>query len=110
MNRDLLALYQADQDDHQRELRHDAPGYPAMRRRDRERRQRVAALLAVADDMTAQDRYHAAWVLNHGDAPDDAWQAHALAKRAADDGHRPARWLAAAAFDRWRMYRGEPQR
>jgi hypothetical protein len=33
-----------------------------------------------------------------------------LARAAALDGYAPARWLAAAAYDRWCMYRGLPQK
>ena len=54
--------------------------------------------------------YHAAWLLNHGDAPAEARRAHELAREAAGRGHAPARWLAAAAYDRWCMYEGRPQR
>lgn len=110
MNRELLDLYQSDVTDHGRGLEHGTRYHEAMRARDRQRRQRAAEIMAAGGSTAPEDLYHAAWIFNHGDAPEDAWQAHALAKRAAADGHRPARWLAAAAFDRWRMYRGEPQR
>jgi TPR repeat protein len=59
---------------------------------------------------TAQDYYHAACIFQHGDEPEDAWQAYELALEAARQGHRPARWLAAAAHDRWLMYQGKPQK
>ena len=120
MSRDLLDLYRADDRDHARGLSHTSPGYAAMRERDRQRRRRVREILAAAatpgadalsaDALSAEALYHAAWILNHGDAPEDARQAHELATESAERGHRPARWLAAAAYDRWRMYRGEPQR
>jgi len=54
--------------------------------------------------------YHAAWLLNHGEMPGEAAQAHALAREAAEGGYAPARWLAAAAYDRACMYAGRPQR
>jgi hypothetical protein len=36
--------------------------------------------------------------------PEDAKQAHVLALRSSELGYRPARWLAAASYDRWQMY------
>jgi hypothetical protein len=48
--------------------------------------------------------------MNHGDTPEDARNAHILALRSSELGHRPARWLAAAAYDRWQMYQGKPQK
>ncbi len=38
----------------------------------------------------------------------DVWQAHALARRAAELGHRTN--LAAAAYDRWLLIQGKPQK
>ncbi|MEM6286338.1 MAG: hypothetical protein AAF845_04195 [Bacteroidota bacterium] len=110
MNRELLALYQADRREHGQGLTHGTPAYDAMRARDRQRRQRVAEIMAEGDVTAPEDVYHAAWIFNHGDTPEDAWQGHTFAKQAADLGFRPARWLAAATYDRWRMYQGQPQR
>ncbi|QYF85780.1 hypothetical protein [Brevundimonas sp. PAMC22021] len=84
--------------------------YAALRRRDADRRKRVLHLLAAAPPSTAQDFYAAAWVLNHGDRSDEAYQAHQLATRADQLGYRNARWLAAAALDRSLMYSGRPQK
>ena len=49
-------------------------------------------------------------LLQHGSALEDYWRAHELAKASADGGYAPARWIAAAAYDRWLMHQGEPQR
>jgi hypothetical protein len=87
--------------------------YVALRDRDRGRRvdaERLLALLDEAGATSATDLYHTAWLFNHGDAPADALRAHELARRAADLGHEPARWLSAAAYDRWCMYEGRPQK
>ena len=81
-----------------------------MRTRDAARRLRVMELV-VADALhTAEDFYYAAWIMNHGDTPDDARNAHILALRSSELGHRPARWLAAASYDRWQMYQGKQQK
>ena len=90
------------------------PEYRAMRARDAERRgtgERLLAELRASGQATAADLFHAAWLLNHGDAPDEARRAHELAREAAAlGGVAKARWLAAAAYDRWCMYDGRPQR
>jgi hypothetical protein len=81
-----------------------------MRARDLKRRERVMELVAANELHTAEDYYHAAWVMNHGDTADEARNAHALALRSCKFGYRPARWLAAASYDRWQMYQGKPQK
>jgi hypothetical protein len=67
-------------------------------------------LVAASELASAEDYYHAAWIMNHGDTADDARQAHLLALRSSELGYRPARWLAAASYDRWQMYQGKPQK
>jgi hypothetical protein len=57
-----------------------------------------------------EDYYQAAWILNHGESVAEIWQAHTLAKEAVTRGLRRARWLAAATYDRWLMYQGQPQK
>jgi hypothetical protein len=86
------------------------PEYAALRTRDADRRAQVDAILAAGHDLSASDRFAAAWVLNHGDTVDDAQRAHELAREAAREGHGGAKWLAAAALDRSLMYAGRPQR
>lgn len=110
MHPELQALHEADREDHACELMAGTPEYAAMRARDAQRRARARAILDALPDAAPVDLYRAAWIFNHGDTPEDARFAHDLATRAAAGGHAPARWLAAAAFDRWCMYRGLPQR
>jgi hypothetical protein len=81
-----------------------------MRRRDVERRTRALQIVAATGSLTAEDYYHAAWIMNHGDTADDARHAHTLALRSSELGYRPGRWLAAASYDRWQMYQGKPQK
>ena len=116
----LAGLYADDVREHSAGRTAGTPEYRAMRARDAERRRAADRLLAElrgAGRATAADLYHAAWLLNHGDAPDEARRAHELARAAAEiggadgaDGADGARWLAAAAYDRWCMYDGRPQR
>lgn len=110
MHSELLSLYQADRQDRLSSPKHNTPAYLALRERDSQRRARVAAIIATEELSDAADYYHAAWIMNHGDSCEDARNAHLLALRSSDLGHRPARWLAAASYDRWQMYQGKPQK
>lgn len=104
-NEELRAIFEADQAD-----RHGAMPQDVIER-DRARRARVEQLLADGAVRSAEDHLHAAFVFQHGDELAHYWQAHELALRAdelGDQGH--ARWLAAAAYDRWLMFQGRPQR
>jgi hypothetical protein len=104
MNTELLSLYIADRQERVSQPKAPTPEYKAMRARDLERRTRVMEIVAADDLHTAEDYYHAAWIMNHGDTPDDARNAHLFALRSSELGYRSARWLAAASYDRWQMY------
>lgn len=101
---ELRAIFEADQAD-----RLDEVLPPDLADRDRARRRRVTELLAAGAAST-DDLYHAAMVFQHGDKADDWRRAHELALRSAELGHPDARWLAAAAYDRWLMGQGRPQK
>ena len=104
VNEELRALLAADQED-----RGGGKLSPDALERDRVRLRRVKELLDDGAAEDADDLFCAAVILQHGSALEDYWQAHELAKASADGGHAPARWLAAAAYDRWLMHQGEPQ-
>jgi hypothetical protein len=110
MNDELLALYEADRQERIDMPRVSTPEYQGMRARDLSRRERVMELVADVQLHAAEDFYHAAWIMNHGDNPTDARHAHLLALLSNGLGYRPARWLAAASLDRWLMYQGKPQK
>src|SRR5689334_7999173 len=110
MNNEFLALFQADRRERVNQPKVNTPEYKAMRARDLERCGRVMQIVTKRDLDTPEDYYHAAQIMNHGDTPEDAENAHRLALRAAELGYRSARWLAAASYDRWQMYQGKPQK
>jgi len=110
MNNELLSLYEADRHERVKQPKVNTPEYKAMRARDLQRRERVMEIVSEDKLHTAEDFYHAAQIMNHGDTPQDAKNAHMLALRSSNLGHRPARWLAAASYDRWQMYQGKPQK
>jgi len=69
--------------------------------------------MSLLDDgqvRTAADFYHAAMILQHATLPEHNHLGFELARRAADAGHPGARWLAAAAMDRWLMKKGLPRK
>lgn len=104
-NTELRRLFEADQAARtSKRLHSDLPQQDATRRR------RVAELIAAGGLVEAEDYYHAAMIFQHGANLDDYWQAHELALKSAEMGHRAARWLAAAACDRWLMQQGQPQK
>lgn len=82
MNDELRAMYDADVWEHRHGYGLGTPHYVAMRDRDRARRQRTAELIAAEALETADDYLYAARLFQHGDTPEDAWQAHTLALRA----------------------------
>ncbi len=110
---ELAALHAADYAEHGAVPPLGTPAYAALRERDRRRRALAGAALErlrASGGATPEALYHAAWLYNHGDDAGDARLAHALAREAAERGYAPARWLAAAAYDRSCMYEGRPQR
>jgi hypothetical protein len=106
VHQELRALFEEDQADRRGEFPTD------MYQRDERRRRRVEELLAQATLTDPDDLFHAAMVFQHAGGDRACYlRAHELAKRAAELGStRPARWLAAAAYDRWLMTGGLPQK
>lgn len=76
---------------------------------DAARRKEAAALISNGDIVTADDYYHAAYIFQHGDAPEDYLKAHTLATASALRGRADAAWIAAATLDRYLQSMGKPQ-
>jgi hypothetical protein len=116
MNQELRDLFVADQADRLRDLTFDTPDYWQMRERDAQRRQRVRGLLVQGEVSAPDDYFHAALIFQHGETLEDIWQAHELARKAAElgatqsMGPKDSYWLAVAARDRWLMYQGKAQK
>jgi hypothetical protein len=110
MHQKLAALFAADRRDHATPQMAGTPEYAEMRKRDADRRSQAAAILRDESPDTPVDWYHAAWLFNHGDTIAEAETAFRLAERAAAGGYEPARWLFAAAYDRYCVYSGLPQK
>lgn len=97
VNPELKAIFEADQAD-----RRDSK---LSLERDRERLERVKQLLAEGAAVAGIDFFNAAMPFQHSSSRDDVWRAHELCLKAVELGYGKARWLAAAAYDRWLMYR-----
>jgi hypothetical protein len=109
-HQEIRQMCEDDVHEHAQGYHQGTPAYAAMRERDQQRRQRVRELIASGALQVAADYFHAARIFQHGDVPEDAWQAYEFALQAANLGETRARWLAAAAYDRWLMYSGKPQK
>ncbi len=68
---------------------------------DTERRGRTRELLLQGQIRTRQDFWHAAFIFQHGQTPEDFLMAHTLACAAMVKGHPQASWIAAASLDRY---------
>jgi hypothetical protein len=110
MNDELHKLYDENISDHRMGYSHGTEDYWVMRERDRQRRECVQDFISDNQVTLAVDYYYAACIFQHGDSPEDAWQAHRLALKAAELGEQRALWLTAAAYDRYLMYQGKPQK
>jgi hypothetical protein len=110
MNSELKRLFEADQNERVDHPHYGTPEYLVLRDRDRQRCNKAAVILNAIEKPVAEDFHHAAMIFQHGESIELIWQAHEYAMKAAKLGYRPARWLAAAAYDRWLMYQGRPQK
>jgi len=72
-------------------------------------RKRVRELLNSGTLTTGKEFEKAAFVFQHGDAPDDFLFAHILAMVAVKKGNADAIWIAAATLDRYLNKIGQPQ-
>jgi len=76
---------------------------------DARRRKITAGLIASGALKSADDFYHAAYVFQHGDVPEDYLKAHALATAAVAKGRSDAVWIMAATLDRYLQAIGKHQ-
>lgn len=109
LNAELERLYNEDQADRAPEM--GRIDWSVVGKRDEERRKRVLEIVAQGGAKEAPDYYHAAMVLQHGQAPEDFDKAHQWCVKAIelDPEYPGARWLAAASQDRYLMNLGKPQ-
>ncbi|MEZ4703458.1 MAG: DUF6624 domain-containing protein [Rhodothermales bacterium] len=106
-NQQLTALYEADQAERTGAI----ADWSIVAQNDRDRRARVQAMRDADSLHTANDFYHAAMIFQHGEDQQAYEQALELALKsvALDSTHAEARWLVAAATDRYLLSRKRPQ-
>jgi hypothetical protein len=107
-NPELKRLHDEDQADRASE----AVDWSVVGPRDHARQKRVKELFSGKALRTANDYYHAALILQHGDVPEDFLLAHEFCVVAILKGRndKETAWLAASAEDRYLMNIGRPQR
>ena len=97
---ELQQLYKADQKDREGPIAQSID-WTAVSARDAKRRNRVREIIKSGRVRTGKDYERAAMVFQHGSTPEDILMAHVLAVTALGKGNTDARWLAAAALDRF---------
>jgi hypothetical protein len=105
-NPEMTAIFVADQAAREEPAKID---WEVVAAADKARRTRTLALLDSGALDSADDFYHAAYVFQHGDDPEDFLKAHALAIVAVARGKQEATWIAAATLDRYLQRIGQPQ-
>ncbi|MGD0125730.1 MAG: hypothetical protein ABSF46_10245 [Terriglobia bacterium] len=106
-NPEMQRIFEADQKDRQ-------PGvgkidWGVVERADAFRREQTRQLLSTGKLHTGEDFERAAFVFQHGDAPDDYLLAHTLAMVAVARGRGGALWIEAATLDRYLNSVHQPQ-
>lgn len=109
LSQELAEIAKADQDDRKGDARLSEDAVKALKERDAKRRERVVMMVRASQVVTADDYYHAALVMQHGEVPEDFLLAHELAMVAAFKGRADAKWLSAASLDRLLQSIGRPQ-
>lgn len=108
-NAELQQIFKADQAD--RMSPPSGPdGWKAISARDAQRLARVKELVAAGAPKVGADFLAAGFVFQHGGELEHYAMAREMGAEAARRGHPGGLWLAAAAWDRWLMMAGRPQR
>jgi len=107
---ELRAMYRADQSDREFTSPPTAEDWAGISSRDAERLRRVHELLKGNNLSIAEDFYHAAMILQHGDESEDVLLAHILSTAAGFMGDERGYWLSAASLDRYLLRTRMPQR
>ena len=104
-NAEMTAIFEADQKDRMTP----SIDWAVVGAADRKRKARTQELLDSGALHSGDDFYHAAFLFQHGDGPNDYLKAHLLATIAAARGKPQAVWIAAATLDRYLQSIGKPQ-
>ncbi|WP_423819688.1 hypothetical protein V5739_03640 [Salinimicrobium sp. TIG7-5_MAKvit] len=82
--------------------------------RDKKRLKQVKVICKQENDLIPIDKFHAAFVYHHSDNTEDYKMAYQLADAAAEapslQEHYQVQWLRKAAYDRWMISIGKPEK
>lgn len=106
-NEEMRRIFEADQKDRQAGFA--KSDWSVVNKRDAARRETVRQLLAEGKLRSGKDFERAAFVFQHGGAPEDYLLAHTLAMVAVARGDGNAIWIAAATLDRYLQSIHQPQ-
>lgn len=104
-NAEMTAIFEADQADRKTP----SIDWAVVAAADKRRKARTQELLDSGALQSGDDFYHAAFLFQHGDGPNDYLKAHLLAMIAAARGKPQAVWIASATLDRYLQSIGKPQ-
>ncbi len=110
MHNELQFLFEVDQQDCLNQPPDGTPEYFALRKKCKERITIVTEILKSKTNLSGTDYFNASIIFMHGDCPDDFWKAYQVALKSVDQNHNEAKRFAAAAYERWLMYQGKPQK
>jgi hypothetical protein len=110
MHNGLKILFDQDQYECLNQPPDGTPEYLELRKKCKVRISKVKEILDSDRNLSGDDYFHGCIIFMHGDCPDDFWQAYNLALKAVDGNYTGAKRFAAAAFDKWLMYQGKPQK
>lgn len=110
MHKKLQQLFEEDQLECLNQPPDGTPEYLALKKKCKDRIGMVTDILKSETILSGVDYFNACIIFMHGDCPDDFWQAYKAALESIDQNHNGAKKFAAAAYDRWLMYQGRPQK
>jgi hypothetical protein len=112
MNKEIKTIFEEDQRECLQQPPDATPEYQALRERNKNRRETIKSIMDSNSNgrLTGQDYFHACIIFLHGDCPEDFWLAYAYGLKSIDSGYKMAKRFTAAAYDKWLMYQGKPQR
>jgi hypothetical protein len=109
VNSELTQMYDQDQSERMDVHGSDVKAWAIISAHDKVHRDRVLELMHQDKLETAEDYFHAALIMQHGDEPSDYMLAHIMSCAAAQMGNKPSVWLSAASFDRLMQKVGQSQ-
>ena len=106
---ELARLYDEDQNDRRKATAMTAEDWGKVALRDAARRNRVREIMRTGGLRAGEDYERAAFIFQHGEAPEDYLLAHVLAMTSVAKGNAGGRWIATATLDRFLQSIGRPQ-